>query len=169
MGNTTIGCCNSTHGQDVSFNYPQASVSETAPFTSLKAALVLILNVKSSTQLAKGTQLFVSPQGLIGRRRAASDGCTFFGCKRKQDGHIVNDVVVPSEDSSRGQHLVIYFERESYWLKDLASGAGVFLKIEGAQPLRSKMLLNFGESFVIVEVAGPVLTLYVYGEAQASQ
>ena len=181
MGNSVIGCCDcaALKGEDVAFSCPQPLPSELGaeafaenPYAQgsrlwqlpSTTPLILRLEVLSSTTLATGTQLFIKPQGLVGSGRNASDGLTFFGCRRKLSGEVVNDFVIPCNEGTRGRHFLVYFHPvlENYWLKDLSSGSGLFLKLESAFVLRTNMLINFGETFITFEVDGSTLALRVF-------
>lgn len=99
----------------------------------------LKLKVINSGNIPKGTSFFIKAQGLENSTRNAKDGYTYFGCKRKSDNVIMNDIVIPLKDreltaSQRGQTFVVYYkiESDSYWIKDLGKGYSAFIKIPHA-------------------------------------
>ena len=99
----------------------------------------LKLKVINTGNLPKGTLFMIKAQGLENSLRISKDGYTYFGCKRKIDSLIVNDIVIPLKDreltaSQRGRTFVIYYkiESDSYWIKDLGKGYSAFVKITHA-------------------------------------
>ena len=96
----------------------------------------LKLKVINPGNLPKGTTFMIKAQGLENSLRDSKDGYTYFGCKRKIDNLIVNDIVIPQKDrelttSQRGRTFMIYYkiESDSYWIKDLGKGYSAFAKI----------------------------------------
>ena len=99
----------------------------------------LVLKVINSGNLEKGTSLNILTTGLDKTKRISNDGIVYFGCKRKQNGHIVNDFVIPIKekelsDQHRGRHFLIYYqsEKQKFYIKDLAIGFGAFMRIDNA-------------------------------------
>ena len=181
MGSVLVGCCDTayTQGEDVLFNCPnplalnaaRTDLADTHYFherkqslASVKTPVFLQLTVLHSAQLEPGLQMKITPQGLEGSQRG--DGLTFFGSRRRLNGEVVNDVVLPNEDTSRGRHFLIYFntDLESYWLRDLAKGAGVFVKLVEPVPVKENMLVRLGNSYVIVNAEGTRLELKVFND-----
>ncbi|CAG9322657.1 unnamed protein product [Blepharisma stoltei] len=126
---------------------------------TLTNAKSLQLKILNSGNLMKGSVLLFKATGLIGSLRNANDGFTFFGCKKKLKSKLVNDFVIPlkdreMEDHHRGRHFVIFYniDKDSYWIRDLAKGFGVFVRLDYALVLKDNMLINVGESFVVINL-----------------
>ncbi|CAG9326642.1 unnamed protein product [Blepharisma stoltei] len=142
---------------------------------SLSSSKSLRLKVINSGNIEKGTLLNIRATGLIGSKRNSNDGYTYFGSKRKLNGAIVNDFVIPLKDQEtkenhRGRHFVIYYriDKDSYWIRDLSKGFGAFVRLDYALILKDNMLINLGESFLVVnlvstpECSPPKLSLKMY-------
>lgn len=106
---------------------------------SLGCSKNLTLKVINSGNLPKGTTLSITPKGIEKGFRNANDGYTFFGCKKKQKGQVVNDYVIPIKqnelgDHHRGRHFMVFYqiEKDSYWIRDLSKGFGVFVRLDYA-------------------------------------
>lgn len=124
---------------------------------NLKDYKTLKLRIVNSGMLDKDRMLFIKPTGLELSKRKAEDGYVFFGCKKKIRNTIVNDFVVPLRESElneahRGKHFVIYYriDKNSYWIRDLCVGFGVFVRLDYTLLLKDSMLFNIGESFLVV-------------------
>lgn len=125
----------------------------------------LLLKVINSGNLEKGRVLNISSAGLEGSKRNANDGSTYFGCKKKQNGKVVNDFIIPVKekelgDQHRGRHFVIYYhhDKHQFYIRDLAIGFGAFMRVDSPlvrdmQPLKDNYLINIGESFLVVNLS----------------
>lgn len=105
----------------------------------LPTAKNLRLKVINTSTLAKGTLLYITPQGLEGSLRFQKDGFTYIGCKKRLNDVIVNDFVIPLKERHlaemhRGRHFQVSYniDKDSYWIRDLATGFGVFVKLDYA-------------------------------------
>jgi hypothetical protein len=132
-------------------------VQRRVALNSLKEIKTLKLRIVNSGMLDKDKVLVIKPQGLEFSKRNADDGYVFFGCKKKQRNTVVNDFIVPLRDpelneAHRGRHFVIYYriEKNSYWIRDLCIGFGVFVRLDYTLLLKDSMLFNIGESFLVV-------------------
>ena len=136
-------------------------------------AKVVYLKVLSSGGLAKDAVLRLTARGYEHALRGRKDGCTFFGCKKREEkqGPVVNDVLLPLDDAfvaeqQRGQHFVIYYatETDAFYLRDLAVGFGVFTRVDKPLLLKENYMLNVGDSFLLVTISEEqVLKLTMYG------
>jgi hypothetical protein len=124
---------------------------------SLKEYEILKLRIVNSGMLDKDKVLIIKPTGLEFSKRGSDDGYVFFGCKKKQRGTIINDFVVPLRDpelneAHRGRHFVVYYrlDKNSYYIRDLCVGFGVFVRLDYTLILKDSMLFNIGESFLVV-------------------
>lgn len=119
----------------------------------------------NSGNIPKGTVLLLRPTGLEGGFRGESDGFTYFGVKKKDKGEVANDFVIPLETNQRGQHFLVYFKTEtnSYWIKDLAKGFGVFLKLDFPLVLADNMMVSIGESFLVFSMSQTRMRIRLFG------
>ena len=120
---------------------------------------VLCLKVLSSSSLPKDSVVRITARGYEYSLRNAKDGNTFFGCKKRLKGSVVNDFVVPIDDPAvaeqqRGQHFVIYFDltTEKYVIRDLAMGFGTFVRLDTPLVLKDNCLVNVGDSFLLINL-----------------
>lgn len=60
----------------------------------------MYLAVINSGNLTKGTELHIFPEGIVDSLRMMRDGYTYFGCKKKNNGKVVNDFVIPVSEKS---------------------------------------------------------------------
>lgn len=158
----------------------QLSSMDTSRQMKLEQALIyakrLKLKVISSSTIKRNTEYIITPLGLENSERAAKDGVTYFGVKKKkrvqQDTNtiiegkaeeikmaIVNDIVIPIEDKElaekhRGQHFCVYYDlsKDCYCVKDLSLGFGTFVKVSHALVLRDNCLLHMGEHYLLVNI-----------------
>ncbi|OMJ90714.1 hypothetical protein SteCoe_6890 [Stentor coeruleus] len=100
--------------------------------------------------------LIIKPTGLIESSRGTLDGYIFFGCKYKQDEIIINDYKLPLKDPEQsrdlhGRFFMIYYnlDSESYWIKDLNKGPGLFIRLDFALVMKDGMIINIGNSFLL--------------------
>jgi hypothetical protein len=112
------------------------------------------------------------------------DGVVYFGVKRKNHlGEVVVDHKTEINkkkysEELRGPHFMIYFDpgTKEYFLHDLMIGFGTFVKISHTMVLQNQHLLNFGDSFVLVNIVPryendnyPKLKLKVVNRSNESQ
>ena len=65
--------------------------------------------------------------------RKKNDGCVYFGFQSELNHVVVNDFLIPTNDSKekmmmRGRHFVVFYQKEEkgYFVRDLGIGYGVF-------------------------------------------
>jgi len=136
-------------------------------------APLLKLKVISSSSLPKGTIININAQGVENSFRAAKDGITNFGCKKRpkriskhiRQTEILNDYILPAVNKEigkkhRGKHFQIEYSitTNSYKIKDLGVGFGTFYKLDFPLVLKDNHLLNMGLIFMVVNI--------VYAEAK---
>lgn len=75
---------------------------------------------------------------------------------------IVNDFIIPAckkEDKEKhaGRQFQIRFDmhNETYFIKDLQIGYGVFTETVGPVPLKDNLLINMGESYIVTNLGPP--------------
>ena len=132
-----------------------------AALQAVKNFKVLKIRIVNSGMLDKDKVLIVNPSGLENSKRNSEDGYVFFGCKKKMKNVVVNDFIVPLRDpelneSHKGRHFVVYYriDKNSYWIRDLCIGFGVFVRLDYILILKDNMLFNIGESFIVVNFKG---------------
>lgn len=75
---------------------------------------------------------------------------------------VVNDFIIPAckkEDKEKhaGRQFQIRFDQhaETYFIKDLQIGYGVFTETVGPVPLKDNLLINMGESYIVTNLSPP--------------
>lgn len=75
---------------------------------------------------------------------------------------VVNDFIIPAckkEDKEKhaGRQFQIRFDKhtETYFIKDLQIGYGVFTETVGPVPLKDNLLINMGESYIVTNLSQP--------------
>ena len=75
---------------------------------------------------------------------------------------VVNDFIIPAckrEDKEKhaGRQFQIRFDRhtDTYFIKDLQVGYGVFTETVGPVPLKDNLLINMGESYIVTNLTPP--------------
>jgi len=75
---------------------------------------------------------------------------------------VVNDFIIPAckkEDKAKhaGRQFQIRFDphAETYFIKDLQVGYGVFTETVGPVPLKDNLLINMGESYIVTNLCAP--------------
>ena len=151
---------------------------------SLVNTAKLQIKVVNSGPIQKDTRFYITHLGLEDSKRRANDGKVYFGYKRKERGIIMNDVVIPVqdkdvEDHHRGRHFMIQYqiENNSYIIKDLGKGFGVYSRLDFPivrfiKIIKDNMIINMGSMFLaftqIVYDKKPVLNVKVMGEERGS-
>lgn len=76
-----------------------------------------------------------------------------------ENKEIVNDFIIPAckkEDKEKhaGRQFQIRFDKhtETYFIKDLQVGYGVFTETVGPVPLKDNLLINMGESYIVTNL-----------------
>lgn len=101
----------------------------------------LNIEVVESPTVEFGAMLTITPKGLIGSKRNAQDGCTYFGTNPDE-----NDYIISTEEIGFGEkHLVIQYDsnKKTYILKTLKDGTGTFIKISERMVIDSDIILSF--------------------------
>ncbi|OMJ66792.1 hypothetical protein SteCoe_36243 [Stentor coeruleus] len=98
--------------------------------------------------------IIIKPTGIIESSRHASDGYVFFGPKIKQNNIIINDYKLPLKDLEKdfyGRFFMIFYnlDSNSYIIKDLNNGPGVFIRLDYPLLMKDGMIVNIGNSFLI--------------------
>ena len=155
-------------------------VQRKALIQNLKEYKTLKLRIINSGMLDKDKILVIKPKGLESSKRNSDDGYVFFGCKRKIRNTIINDFVIPLRDpdlneAHRGKHFVIYYriDKNSYWVRDLCIGFGVFVRLDYTLLLKDSMLFNIGESFLVINFKNSQnfseITVRIFGAGLAGE
>lgn len=103
------------------------------------------IEVLESASIKPGTVLEINVRGLIGSKRNAKDGITYFGTTNEEG---VNDFIAPQTDKGFGKkHFYIKYDSDSksYILKSLGGGSGTFINIKQKQMLKNNNIISFGD------------------------
>lgn len=128
---------------------------------SVRSDKVLKLKVINSGNLPKGTVFIINPRGLENSDREVLDGYTYFGCKKKSLEKIINDVIIPINESEltatqKSQNFMILYhiEKDTFIIKDLGKGFGPFIKVNHSyvfyiKVIKDNWMINIGETFLV--------------------
>jgi pSer/pThr/pTyr-binding forkhead associated (FHA) protein len=112
--------------------------------------------VINSTVLLQGMKIVITPFGVENSLRNKKDGFVFFGSQNDTE-YPLNDFIIRVKDNdndekNKGRHFQITFSpvKMKYFIRDLGSGFGSFLKIEEDTPLKNNTLINIGETYIVV-------------------
>lgn len=152
------GLCNPPNGERLSI------------LKSVLGAKLLRLTVTHSDGTLKGALFDIDPVGLKNSKREGRDGYTYFGSEWDLNGEIVNDVVLDVEEGivHSGRHFVVYFDvdKQSYLIRDLANGFGVFLRLDYPLVIRNNTIVNVGESFLLFKLGQKdILTMKLHNKS----
>ena len=122
----------------------------------------LDLEVINSWILPKGLLLHINYQGLENSLRNLKDGITYFGFLKdyNQDDnnseidYIINPKGEEYDDRYVGRHFKIeyYSNNNKYYIKDLGSGFGTFIKIIDELIIKDNYLVNIGETYLVFTI-----------------
>jgi hypothetical protein len=138
----------------------QETLKRVNALKSLRISSSLIIKVINSGPLAKDSRFEISYLGLQGSKRSSTDGKVFFGSKRKEFGKVVNDVVIPLNNSAnnkeqhRGKHFEIVYniEKDRFFIRDLGKDFGVYMRISFPVKVKNGMKVNIGSTFLTLNV-----------------
>jgi hypothetical protein len=114
----------------------------------------LILEIMSNKTSDNFISIEIDPYGYIDSKREKKDGITYFGYQNGDfdvDYQLKNSDNYFSEDNFNGRHFMIKFNPDdlNYYIKDLGFGFGTFIKIQEWTELKSNLLLNIGENYIV--------------------
>ena len=143
----------------------------------------LDLEVLTSWNLPKGLKLHIKKDKLENSLRNANDGKIYFGFE-KEDNNSLNShkkpnidyMLMPKDneynDKYIGIHFVIRYDEnnQKYYIKDLGSGYGTFIKIIHPLEIINNSLINIGDTFIVfsLDEENDVIMLKLFtGEEQS--
>lgn len=150
---------NSGEIQDETLQYLKACNDNSIRTTSLsqldriKNSPKLQIKILESSVLETGSLIKINCAGMENSKRGKFDGRCFFGSRLEDNKIVVNDVVVREEDKGFAkQHFVIKYEEEkqAYYISDLGSGSGTFMRIDSEKLLKNGNIVSFGNTHMAV-------------------
>ena len=116
----------------------------------------LNLEILNSITLQKGLIIKIDCLGMINNSlRNKRDGFTYFGFSDNKDNKEIDFLIQPKdnyyEQKFIGKHFQIRFNPEDlkYYIIDLGSGFGTFMKIITEIKIKDNYLINLGNSYVV--------------------
>lgn len=118
-------------------NESQSIVNRVTNKNNLQSSIQLHIKVVNSGPILKDTRFLITNYGLENSKRTFKDGKVYFGCKRKDRGLIINDIVIPVQNKEiqehhRGRHFCIYYciEKDTFCIRDLGKGFGAYARLD---------------------------------------
>ncbi|OMJ67154.1 hypothetical protein SteCoe_35756 [Stentor coeruleus] len=179
MGSGICGCCDlqSSKAPEISITSPKNKLSLlgfsslTSPkvlnteaelqnriklLENVRSDKVLKLKVINTGNLPKGIVFIINPRGLENSDREVLDGYTYFGCKKKSLEKVINDIIIPVNDSEltatqKSQNFMILYhiEKDTFIIRDLGKGFGPFIKVNHSYVIKDNWMINIGETFLV--------------------
>ena len=123
----------------------------------------LDLEVINSWNLPKGLKLHINKDKLENSLRNAEDGKIFFGYNKDlannknylSDSVKLDYLLMPKDNEYNekfiGIHFVIKYDENNYkyYIKDLGSGYGTFIKLVSPLRIINNLLINIGDTFIV--------------------
>ena len=119
----------------------------------------LDLEVIHSWNLPKGLKLHITKDHLENSLRNENDGKIYFGFQK--DINILNEkpyidyLLQPKDNDYDNKFIGIHFEIRydennfKYYIKDLGSGYGTFIKLVEPLKIKNNLLINIGDTFIV--------------------
>ena len=138
------------------FNINARSNDENYKYTNLD------LEVINSWNLPKGLKLHINKDKLENSLRRANDGKIYFGfeedinnCLNGEKNTKIDYILMPKDneydDKFIGIHFMIKYDEneQKYYIKDLGSGYGTFIKLVSPLEIITNLLINIGDTFIV--------------------
>jgi pSer/pThr/pTyr-binding forkhead associated (FHA) protein len=120
----------------------------------------LDLEVINSWNLPKGLKLHIYKDKLKNSLRKGNDGKIYFGFENDSESDINTElkldyILMPKDNEYDekfiGIHFMIRYDENKckYYIKDLGSGYGTFIKLINPMKITNNLLINIGESFIV--------------------
>ena len=120
----------------------------------------LDLEVINSWNLPKGLKLHINKDKLKNSLRNGNDGKIYFGFENDSNSDINTEskldyILMPKnneyDEKFIGIHFMIRYDENKckYYIKDLGSGYGTFIKLINPLKITNNLLINIGESFIV--------------------
>ena len=119
----------------------------------------LDLEVINSWNLPKGLKLHINKDHLENSLRNENDGKIYFGFQK--DLNISNEkpyidyLLSPKDNDYDNKFIGIHFQIRydennfKYYIKDLGSGYGTFIKLVDSLKIKNNLLINIGDTFIV--------------------
>jgi pSer/pThr/pTyr-binding forkhead associated (FHA) protein len=119
----------------------------------------LDLEVINSWNLPKGLKLHINKDHLDNSLRNENDGKIYFGFQK--DINISNEkpyidyLLLPKDNDYDNKFIGIHFQirydekNNKYYIKDLGSGYGTFIKLIEPLKIKNNLLINIGDTFIV--------------------
>ena len=119
----------------------------------------LDLEVINSWNLPKGLKLHINKDHLDNSLRNENDGKIYFGFQK--DLNILNEkpyidyLLLPKDNDYDNKFIGIHFQirydenNHQYYIKDLGSGYGTFIKLVEPLKIKNNLLINIGDTFIV--------------------
>ena len=122
----------------------------------------LDLEVINSWNLPKGLKLHINKDHLQNSLRNINDGKIYFGFQKdlnKSDNKPYIDYLLLPKDNDYddkfiGIHFQIKYDENNfkYYIKDLGSGYGTFVKLTEPIKIKNNLLINIGDTFIVFTI-----------------
>ena len=119
----------------------------------------LDLEVINSWNLPKGLKLHINKDHLENSLRNENDGKIYFGFQKdinnSNEKPYIDYLLLPKDadydDKFIGIHFQIKYDKNNfkYYMKDLGSGYGTFVKLIEPTKIKNNLLVNIGETFIV--------------------
>lgn len=119
----------------------------------------LDLVVIHSWNLPKGLKLHINKGKLDNSLRKENDGKVYFGFQEGLDTlkekPFIDYSLMPKGNEYDGKYIGIHFQIRydennfKYFIKDLGSGYGTFIKLTDSLKIKNNLLINVGETFIV--------------------
>ena len=120
----------------------------------------LDLEVINSWNLPKGLKLHINKDKLDNSLRKVNDGKIYFGYEQEYNNYINKEskldyLLMPKDNEYDekfiGIHFMIRYDEKKckYYIKDLGSGYGTFIKLINPLEITNNLLVNIGDTFIV--------------------
>jgi len=120
----------------------------------------LDLEVINSWNLPKGLKLHINKDKLDNSLRKVNDGKIYFGYEQECNNYINKEskldyILMPKDNEYDEKYIGIHFmirydeKKCKYYIKDLGSGYGTFIKLINPLEITNNLLVNIGDTFIV--------------------
>ena len=119
----------------------------------------LDLEVINSWNLPKGLKLHIDKDHLKNSLRNENDGKIYFGFQKdintSNEKPYIDYLLLPKDNDYDNKFIGIHFQIRydennfKYYIKDLGSGYGTFIKLVESLKIKNNLLINIGDTFIV--------------------
>ena len=119
----------------------------------------LDLEIINSWNLPKGLKLHINKDHLENSLRNENDGKIYFGFQEElnllKNKPYIDYLLQPKDNEYDNKFIGIHFEIRydensfKYYIKDLGSGYGTFIKLDEPLKIKNNLLINIGDTFIV--------------------